>query len=155
MNFKTRFVRDRVPGLKCDPAGDLARQEFKEECDVNHVVSCYMRTGSVPGSRSFTARYPQFGDFSGVRSVSEALLKLDECKAEFLELPTDVRKRFGNDPRKLYSFLQDENNRPEAEKLGLVDPKPRPVADQPPIQIDPVHLNTPQPEAAPSGEVLK
>ena len=43
------------------------------------------------------------------------------AKTEFESLPAQIRARFQNDPAQLIEFLQDENNRPEAEELGLVE----------------------------------
>lgn len=133
MCFQTRFSRKPQKGLEFDPVKDLVKQDFKEETDINLIVSSYMRTGSVPGARAFTQRYPQFGDFSGVRDLSDALRLADESKEAFMSLPVNVRERFHNNVAELHNFLMDENNRSEAEKLGLVEIKERPVADQPPI----------------------
>ena len=38
-----------------------------------------------------------------------------------MTLPADLRKRFSNDPGQLLSFLENEDNRAEAIKLGLVN----------------------------------
>jgi phage internal scaffolding protein len=40
---------------------------------------------------------------------------------EFEALPAQIRARFDNDPANLIEFLENENNRPEAEELGLVE----------------------------------
>ena len=38
-----------------------------------------------------------------------------------MALSAEIRSRFGNDPQNLILFLEDPSNRPEAEKLGLVN----------------------------------
>ena len=38
-----------------------------------------------------------------------------------MALPAHLRARFENDPAQLIDFLGDENNRSEAEKLGLLE----------------------------------
>ena len=40
---------------------------------------------------------------------------------EFEALPAQIRARFDNDPAKLIEFLENSENRPEAEELGLVE----------------------------------
>lgn len=151
MEFQSRFFRKPPKGLEFDPAKDLAKQEFKEETDINGIVSAYMKTGSVPGSRPFTARYPQFGDFSGCRDLGEVLMMVQEGKEAFMSLPVNVRERFHNNIAELDAFVRDEKNRPEAEKLGLVEPRPRPESDQPLVITQPMQPVEPvqnQPEAA-------
>jgi phage internal scaffolding protein len=149
MCFQTRFSRKPQKGLEFDPSLDQVKQEFKEETDINLIVSSYMKTGSVPGARAFTQRFPQFGDFSGVRDLSDALRFADESKEAFMSLPVKVRERFHNNVSELHSFIMDENNRPEAERLGLVEIKERPVEDQPPI------ISVNQPEAGETGAVTQ
>ena len=41
-------------------------------------------------------------------------------KAKFDEFPSDVRKRFRNDPVEFMKFFDDPVNRPEAIRLGLI-----------------------------------
>lgn len=135
MKFKSRFNFSRSDGLFCDPVGDKAKQEFREECDINYAVSHFMKTGSAPGSRVFTARYPQFGDFSGVRDLTELIALASSSQAAFLELPAAVRKEVGGSVEGLISFLKDPRNIDRASQLGLVEIKSRPVEDQPPQKV--------------------
>jgi len=58
-----------------------------------------------------------------------------------MELPAKMRARFHNDPQELLEFISNEENRAEAEKLGLVAKKPEtppaPIAQpvtQPPTE---------------------
>ena len=131
MCFQTRFSRKPQKGLEFDPSLDQVKQEFKEETDINLIVSSYMKTGSVPGARAFTQRFPQFGDFSGVRDLSDALRLVDETKEAFMSLPVNVRERFHNNVAELHNFILNEDNREEAERLGLVQPPMQPNQNQP------------------------
>lgn len=70
-------------------------------------------------------RAPIFGDFTGApTSLQEAYNRILDAQANFQELPSSVRERFANDPMRLLGFLSDPRNRPEAEKLGLVNVSP-------------------------------
>ena len=62
----------------------------------------------------------QFGDYQS----SFELIR--SAQAQFDALPSSVRDRFDNDPSKLIAFLNDPDNRAEAEKLGLLN---TPVVD--------------------------
>lgn len=70
-------------------------------------------------------RVPIFGDFSDApTSLQEAYNRILDAQSNFFELPSAVRERFANDPMRLLSFLANPENRPEAEKLGLVNVSP-------------------------------
>lgn len=120
---RTRFNYDRnlagnESGLACsDPT--RAQQQFAEECDINTIVRRFGVTGELPQSRQI----PMNGDFTEVVDYQTALHKLMEADAAFMELPSDVRKRFDNDPGKLVDFVSDPANKEEVRKLGLGRPE--------------------------------
>lgn len=111
------------PGIDCSK-DEPAKQEFKDECDINHIIARYVKDGVIDHVNRVEAVY---GDFTSVGDYHGDLNRLIEAQEAFDGLPAQIRKRFANDPAELLSFLMDENNRTEAEKLGLV--KPRPVKD--------------------------
>lgn len=102
--------------LFCDPAEGMTQQSFAEECDINTIVRRFGLTGEFPSD----FQMPQSGDFTGVTDFHEAMNIVRQAQEEFMELPADVRARFANDPGRLLSFLDDESNRAEALKLGLL-----------------------------------
>jgi len=102
-------------GLACEEPS-LAQQHFKDECDINMILEKFNVTGLLPQSPIS----PQYGDFTGIGDYHTALNRVIAAQDEFDGLPAQIRARFENDPAKLIEFLEDENNRPEAEKLGLV-----------------------------------
>lgn len=102
-------------GLLCqDPS--KAVQSQKEESDINTIVRRFGLTGQLPSN----VRMPQYGDFTGITTYQDALNAVLEAQASFQALPAHIRERFGHDPEKFVEFCFDENNRAEAEKLGLV-----------------------------------
>ena len=117
MLIRTNLVHEQSDGLDCRTPS-RTQQKFKEECDVNNILRNYVNTG-VLNHVSDVA--PQFGDFSQVPAdYGEALALIQRSEEEFMKLPSDVRERFDNSPVGIIKFLQDENNREEAIKLGLV-----------------------------------
>lgn len=103
-------------GLHCEDAS-LAQQHFKDETDINNILRQFNVTGLLPES----PLSPRYGDFSGISDYHTAMNRVIAAQDEFDALPAQIRARFDNDPSKLIEFLEDENNRPEAEKLGLVE----------------------------------
>jgi phage internal scaffolding protein len=103
-------------GLACEEPS-LAQQHFKDECDINTILERFNITGLLPQS----PLSPLYGDFSGIGDYHTALNRVIAAQDEFEALPAQIRARFNNDPAQLIEFLQDENNRSEAEELGLVD----------------------------------
>lgn len=105
----------------------LTKQSFKQECDVNFILSKYQRTGLL----DFVNRNePRYGDASAV-DFQDALDTVNRARDMFAELPSKMRRRFDNDPAALLAFLQDERNRSEAIELGLVTPPA--LSEAPPV----------------------
>jgi len=126
-NYDGDKVSDET-GLSC-PESTLAQQNFKEECDINTIVRNFGLTGELPGQPIS----PQYGDFTGVLDYHSAVNAVLAAQDEFMELPAQMRARFNNDPALLIDFLEKEENREEAIKLGLVDPKPTSVEPEAPV----------------------
>ena len=103
-------------GLACEEPS-LAQQHFKEECDINTILQKFNVTGILPE----VPLSPRYGDFSGIGDYHTALNRVIAAQQEFDGLPAQIRARFDNDPAKLIAFLENEQNRPEAEELGLVE----------------------------------
>ena len=103
-------------GLACEEP-TLAQQHYKDECDINTILERFNVTGMLPQNPIS----PKYGDFSGITDYHSALNKVMSAMEEFDNLPAQIRARFDNEPQKLLEFLEDESNRPEAEKLGLVE----------------------------------
>lgn len=121
----------RPPGLQ-NEGPSLARQEFKEECDINNLMARYAATGYLPQPFKSppVARYE---DFASAPDFLEAQLLVLEARDQFMGLPVRVRDRFQNDPMRFLEFVHDEKNRDEARKLGLLkEEPPAPPAPPPP-----------------------
>lgn len=103
-------------GLVCPPES-MTQQQFREECDINTIVERFGLTGQMPQNLAM----PVSGDFTGVTDFHTAMNVVRQAQEQFLTLPGELRERFGNDPGALVAFLDDDKNRPEAERLGLVN----------------------------------
>lgn len=111
------------------PVGEVSRtkQAFRDQCDINKIVARFPEV-SIEGSMS--GRKPMFMDLTNPPDLQSAMDKVIQAEQAFMTLPAKVRKEFGNDPRALIAFLDNEDNYDEAVKLGLV-PVPEVAPDAP------------------------
>jgi phage internal scaffolding protein len=111
-------------GLSCQEP-TRAQQHHKEECDINEILRRFGKTGAMFVNAS-EALYP---DFTDAVDYHTALNQIIASEREFDLLPSNIRKRFDNDPAKLVYFMQDKKNHAEAVELGLITaPKSEPTA---------------------------
>jgi len=103
-------------GLHCEDAS-LAQQHYKEECDINTILEKFNISGMLPEQ----PLSPRYGDFTGISDYHTAMNRVIAAQDEFEVLPAQIRARFNNDPAQLIEFLENSDNRPEAEQLGLVE----------------------------------
>jgi phage internal scaffolding protein len=116
-NYDTIAASDES-GLACEEPS-LAQQQFKDETDINNILRQFNITGLLPEAPVS----PRYGDFTGISDYKTAIDRVMATNNEFDALPAPIRARFDNDPANLIEFLNNEENRLEAEKLGLVEPK--------------------------------
>lgn len=105
-------------GVACEEPS-LAQQHYRDECDINNILRQFNITGMLPES----ALSPKYGDFTGISDYKTALDRVIAADEEFMSLPAQLRARFNNDANELIEFLENEENRVEAENLGLLEPK--------------------------------
>lgn len=108
----------QASGLACMDES-RAKQSFKEECDINTIVERFGITYQMPAG----IEMPNNQDFSEVEDFHTAMNAIAKSREAFEKLPADLRYRFHNNPAEFVDFCSDDNNRTEAEKWGLVQPK--------------------------------
>lgn len=101
------------------------QQSFKDEVDINTIVKRFGLTGELPENFSI----PVSGDFTAAMSFQESMNLVRQAQESFMTLPGEMRDRFQHDPARLIAFLEDERNRDEAVKLGLVSLPPERTRD--------------------------
>lgn len=112
-------------GLAC-PEPTLTQQQFAEESDINFIAERYGLTGELPQVLDL----PRYGDFTGIFDFQSAQNAVVQAKQQFMTLPAKLRARFDNDPGKMMAFLDDPENRAEAEFMGLLK-KPENAPESP------------------------
>lgn len=96
----------------------MTKQSFKDECDINNILKKYNRTQLLTHVNKIQGSY---GDFSGVQDYQTSLNQVIHAQDAFNGLPSDLRKRFLNDPINFIEFVNDPSNYAEAAKLGLLN----------------------------------
>ncbi len=108
-------VKDVRPVLLCGPG--RTKKEFVKRCDINEIIRRYRKTGQLD---LVSKAAPVFADLSNVGDFRGMVHKCRVAAEAFEGLPVAVRSRFGHEPAALVEFLQNDENRDEAVKLGLI-----------------------------------
>lgn len=131
MKFNNRYVHTPIPGIVVD-GPSLTQQEYKRDCDINYIIMKYNQTG-ILGDPYMPDKMPFYGDFSSIPSFEESQNIVNMAKEEFMNLPSDVRLKFDNNPVKFLDFVSNPANIDECVKLGLMS---KPVVET----VEPVPL---------------
>ena len=135
--------RIRVQREFCGPT--RTEQSHKGKCDVNNVIRRYRKTGDLPRRLESGV----YGDFTSVTDYHSCLGRIQDARDDFMAIPSAIRRRFANDPARLIEFLSNDDNRAEAEKLGLV-PISAPVESEP-VSEPPADVNVDDPATTPDS----
>ena len=119
--------RIRVMTVNDQPS--LTRQEFKEEVNVNSIIRKYQKTGMLTHVRNNPGAYM---DLTNKPDYEVALQTVIDANNQFNTLPSEIRKKFGNDPGELIAYLSDPRNHDEAVELGLLA---KPITQDPVKEI--------------------
>lgn len=113
-NYDRDAVSDET-GLFCEDES-LAVQAAEEESNINTIVRRFGLTGQLPDQVAM----PRSGDFTNIPDFHTAMNLIRQAQEEFVRVPAEIRARFNNDPQAFMQFIEDEGNRDEARKLGLL-----------------------------------
>lgn len=123
VNGKEQVAR---PSVDCSGDKVLTVQSDADEANINKIVA-KMEKGQM--SFRMNAAPPFYGDVSEFDGLADAVEKVLSANDLFMDMSASIRERFDNDPVKMVEFLEDEANRAEAIKLGMVIEEPvAPVA---------------------------
>lgn len=110
-------TRRRVQAPDFGPSKTV--QAEKQKCDINQIMKRYHRTGMIDHVSKVQG---QWGiDTTLITDYQSALNAVISANEKFNALPSDLRKKFDNDPSKFIAFIEDNKNYDEAVKLGLID----------------------------------
>ena len=126
----------------CSDLPSVADPQYKDDCDINVVVARALR-GSVPDHLLRPAG--SYGDVSEYSDFAHMMNVVNKGTAAFMDVPSAVRARFGNDPVAFYKFATDPANSDELVKLGLAQFR-APVVEKP-VKVEVVSSAAPKASA--------
>ena len=120
--------RTKSGNLKKDSEGNLipldsnrpAKQTYKDQCDINRVLHKAQHTGTVSHVAKYGQIYADFADFD----YEEAQNRLAEAQSLFFDLPSEIRREFGNRPKAFLDFVANnpldvvEERLPQLAEMG-------------------------------------
>jgi len=106
----------------------LTHQANAAECDINHIMQKYQKTGVLEHQNKFQGNY---GDYTNVpQDYHESMNAVLAANDMFMSLPSKIRRRFSNDAGQFLEFVSDQKNQSEMIELGLASaPKKEAPAD--------------------------
>jgi len=116
-----------VPVRKTFPKPTMTKQSFQDECNINSIMKKYEQTGLISHTKNVQGSY---GDFTNVEDYHAAINRVHAAENAFMALPSQIRKKFNNDPAAMLAFLDDPSNRKEALELGLIAQEPSDIASE-------------------------
>ncbi len=127
----------------------MAKQSFKDECDINNIMDQYRRNGIVDHVSEYAGQY---GDFGNSVSFHEASNEVASAKSMIMSLPSNIREEFQNDPAQFLDFVSAEENWPAMQEMGLVPREDLEGGDGGDTPVEGVEA-TEEPPEEPSEEV--
>lgn len=119
IRYPKRLYPDRDEGT-LNEIPSLTQQHLASECDINAIMAKIQLGEQV----FINDRSAVYDDFTGVSTYQDAVNRIRAVEEEFMALPAEMRARFNNEPAELLKFIQNEENREEAIKIGLLDEEP-------------------------------
>lgn len=93
-------IKDWGPGM--------TKQAFKDQCDINKMLSKAQREGSLAHLQKYPA--PVYGEFDGEFTLQDAVGQIDKANVIFDALPSEIRREFDNNAMSFVSFAADPAN---------------------------------------------
>lgn len=108
---------NRLGDISFDGEQSLTKQSEAAACDINNIMGQYERTGLIPHVSQYQGQY---GDLGDSLSYHESMNAVIAAQTAFESLPASIRSRFGNDPAAFLDFVNDDANREEMGRMGLL-----------------------------------
>lgn len=119
IQFRCAYTAHLEVTLHFPENSEYTDQSYREESDINTIMARYQSTGELPQLNNMEG---QFLDVSEM-DFQEHMNFIIQAEDMFMQLPSAVRDRFGNDPGAFLGFCSDETNRTELAKMGLLTPE--------------------------------
>ena len=92
----------------------MVQEQFAYDCDINNIVAGM--TSPLPIRQPISDEVKKFSP----DMYEQALLTKAKAENAFMELPSDVRTFFKNDPKNMLDFISKPENQEKCIELGLM-----------------------------------
>jgi phage internal scaffolding protein len=116
MDIEIKKAFRRYESSKIDTGEGITEQCHKKQCDMNHILKDYKRTGFIRHSKENQGRY----DDISVQDFQDAMFKVAEATNMFNDLPANLRKDFNNNPAEFLGFVQNPDNQEKLQQMGII-----------------------------------
>jgi Chlamydia-phage Chp2 scaffold (Chlamy_scaf). len=145
--FRTAYGPRRVSKIMFldkngEPEVTKTVQSEKDRTEINNVIRRYNKTGLIDHVAKGRAMY---GDFTEINEYQENLNMIMKAEASFAALPSEIRKKFDNDPGQFFEFATNPENEQKLVEMGLAHVKTPPA----PTRVEIVNK---EPEGDDSGD---
>lgn len=131
MDFYTRYTPPPSPSVEFKQAS-MTDRSFREECDINTIVR-----------RAVTQGLPQpekeavYADLANMpKDLQESYEYMQRAEEQFMSLPSELRRDFGNDPIALISAIHSGTHRELFIQHGLITQKSTPDVQSPGVAVE-------------------
>lgn len=114
MAFQKPHQKSKRVTVECGEG--LTEQSHKQECDMNYILRQYHKTGLIRHAKEHQGKY----DDVSSQDFQEAMFIVKSAENMFAELPSNIRKRFENNPASFLEFVQNPQNEAEMRTLGIL-----------------------------------
>lgn len=114
--LKSNYSPKKRVALVFPEDSPFTKQEFKDESDINIILSRYNATGQMP---VINQAAPQYLDVTGM-DFQTHMEVVAGAQTLFNSLPSALRNRFENDPARFLDFCSNPKNKAEMYTLGLL-----------------------------------
>lgn len=121
VEFYTRYAPPKSP-VADSSKPSLTQQEFKESCDINNILAKFSVQAQALGvdpSQLMPQDQGTYGDFSNLDDFQTAQNKIAFLNDQFSNLPSSVRRKFGDDLNTFINAVSDPNRIDELGELGV------------------------------------
>lgn len=121
VEFYTRYNAPKSP-IADSSKPSLTQQEFKESCDINNILAKFSVQAQALGvepSQLMPQDQGTYGDFSNLDDFQTAQNKIAFLNDQFSNLPSDVRRRFGDNLNNFITAISDPTRIDELGELGV------------------------------------
>ena len=119
--YNPKLLKPRRPIKTANKEPTMTKQALVENANINKLIKKHGVSHVVQNMTNLEVLYGEINS----QDLAQAMQMNIDANAAFMELPSDFRKRFGNDAGACIDYMTNPDNLAEMQKLGFAPPPPR------------------------------